>query len=191
VTVGTMEYLTAALAVITGIYAYLTHKIAKASEASVDAIREQSEAMLRPYVTVAPFVRSHTPVIYLRVENTGRTGAENVRLTIDRDFFQFGETDRPEKNLRTMSAFTAPIDSLAPGNEFLFALGQGWVIFGENARPEITPSQFNVTAAYEFRGKKVHEVNRIDLRPYIGSEGERDPVVEELERIRQVMEKKK
>jgi len=190
VTVGMMEYLTAVLAIITAIYAYLTHKIAKASEASVEAIREQSEAMLRPYVTVAPFVRPHTPFLYLRVENTGRTGAENVQLSIDRDFFQFGETDRPEKNLRTISAFTAPIDSLAPGNELLFALGQGWVIFGESARPDITPPQFNVTASYEFRGRKIEEVNRIDLRPYIGSEGERDPVVEELERIRQVMEKK-
>jgi hypothetical protein len=186
-----MEYLTAGLAIITGIYAYLTYKIAKASEASVQAIREQSEAMLRPYVTVSPFVRPHTPFLYLKVENTGRTGAENVHLTIDRDFFQFGEDKRPEKNLRTMSAFTAPIDSLAPGSELLFALGQGWVIFRKDARPEITPSQFNVTAQYEFRGHKVEEVNRIDLRPYMGSEGERDPVVEELERIRQVMEKKK
>lgn len=185
-----MEYLTAGLAIITGIYAHLTHKIAKASEASVQAIREQSEAMLRPYVTVAPFVQAHATLLYLRVENTGRTGAENLRLTIDRDFCQFGETERPEKNLRTMSAFTAPIDSLAPANEFLFALGQGWVISGENARPEITPLQSNVNVNYEFRGRKVEEVNRVDLRPYIGSESERDPVVEELERIRQVMKKK-
>jgi len=191
VTAGTMEYLTAALALITGIYAYLTYKIAKASEASVQALREQSEAMLRPYITVAPFVRPHTPLLYLRVENSGRTGAENVRLTIDRDFYKFGEADRPEKNLRTMSAFTTPIDNFPPGNELLFALGQGWVIFGENARPDITPPQFSVIASYEFRGRNVEEVNRIDLRPYIGSEGERDPLVEELERIRAVMEKHK
>ena len=88
-----------------------------------------------------------------------------------------------------MSAFVAPIDSLAPGNQLIFALGQGWVILGENARPDITPSQFNVTATYQFLGKRIEEINRIDLRPYIGSEGERDPVVEELERIRQAIEK--
>jgi len=189
--VQTIDYLTAILVFVTAIYAYLTHKIAKASDASVQALREQSEAMVRPYVTVAPFVRPHTPFLYVRIVNSGRTGAENVRLTLDRDFFQFGESDRPERNLRTMSAFSAPIDSLPPGNELIFALAQGWVIFGNDARPEITPSQFNITAAYEFRGNKVEEVNRIDLRPYIGSEGERDPVVEELEKIRQVMEKKK
>lgn len=186
-----IDYLTAILVFVTAIYAYLTYKLAIASEASVQAVREQSEALLRPYVTVSPFVRSHTPFLYLRVENSGRTGAENLQLTMDRDFFRFGEADRPEKNLRTMSAFTVPIDSLAPGNQLLFALAQGWVIFGEDARAEITPPQFKVTASYEFRGKKVVEVNQIDLRPYIGSEGERDPLVEELEKIRKVMETKK
>ena len=184
-----IEYLTGILVFITAIYAFLTHRMAKASEASVRAVRDQSEAMLRPYVTVAPFVRPHTPFLYLRVENAGRTAAENLRLTIDRDFFQFGQSDRLGKNLRTMSAFVAPIDSLAPGNQLIFALGQGWVILGENARPDITPSQFNVTATYQFLGKRIEEINRIDLRPYIGSEGERDPVVEELERIRQAIEK--
>jgi len=186
-----IDYLTAILVFVTAIYAYLTHKLAIASEASVEAVREQSEALLRPYVTVSPFVRAHTPFLYLRVENSGRTGAENLQLTMDRDFFQFGEADRPEKNLRRMSAFTVPIDSFAPGNQLIFALAQGWVVFGENTRPEITPPQFNITATYEFRGKRVEELNRIDLRPYIGSEGERDPVVEELEKIRQVMERKK
>ena len=179
-----IECLTAILVIITAIYAYLTHRIAKASEESV-------EAMARPYVTVAPYIRPHTPILYLRIENSGRTGAQNVRLTLDRDFFQFGENDRAEKNLRTRSAFTAPIDTLAPGHQLNFALGQGWVIFGENARPEITPPQFNVTAEYEYRGRNIVEVNRIDLRPYLGSEGERDPMVEELEQIRKEIEKKK
>lgn len=179
-----IECLTAILVIITAIYAYLTHRIAKASEESV-------EAMTRPYVTVAPYIRPHTPILYLRIENSGRTGAENLRLTIDRDFFQFGESDSAEKNLRTRSAFTAPIDTLAPGHQLNFALGQGWVIFGENARPEVAPPQFNVTAEYEYRGRKIIEVNRIDLRPYLGSEGERDPVVEELEQIRKAIEKKK
>lgn len=186
-----IEYLTAILAFITAIYAYLTHRMAKASEASVEAIHNQSEAMLRPYITAAPFIRPNTPFLYLRVKNTGKMGAQNLRLTLDRDFFQFGEKDRAEKNLRTMSAFSTSIDSFPPGAELIFALGQGWVIFGENAQPDVCPTQFNVMATYEFLEKRVAEVNRIDLRPYIGTEGEHDPVVEELERIRKVMEKMK
>jgi len=185
-----LEYLTAILVFVTAIYAYLTQKMAKASEASVQAVRDQSEAMLRPYIGISPFVRPQTTVLYLRVENTGRTAAENVRLTMDRDFFQFGDNKRPGNNLRTKSAFSEPIDGFAPGNKLVFALAQGSVIFGDGYRPENTPHQFNITATYEFSGKPVEEVHRIDLRPYIGSEGERDPLVDELEKIRQIIEKK-
>jgi len=186
-----IEYLTAILVFVTAIYAYLTHKMAKASEASVQAVRDQSEAMLRPYIEVTPYVRPHTTVLYLRVENTGRTGAQNVILTMDRDFYQFGEARSPDHNLRTKAAFTQPIDSLGPGHKLVFALAQGFVIFGDGGSPETTPQQFNITAVYAFGGKKVEETHRIDLRPYIGTEGERDPVVEELEKIRQVMEKQR
>jgi len=186
-----IEYLTAILAFITAIYAYLTHRMAKTSEASVEAIRDQSEAMLRPYIIAAPFIRPHTPFLYLRVKNTGRMGAQNLRLTLDRDFFQFGEKDDADKNLRTRSGFSTPIDNFPPGAELIFALGPGWVLFGESARPDVSPTQFNVTATYEFLGKRIEEVNRVDLRPYVGTEGEHDPVVEELERIRKVMEERK
>lgn len=186
-----IEYLTAILVVITGIYAYLTHRMAKASEASVDAVRAQSEAMLRPYVTVAPFIRPHTPLLYLRITNAGRTGAQNVHLSIDRDFFQFGQKDRPDQNLRAVSAFTTPVDYFAPGAELIFGLGDASVLFEKDAKPEISPVQFKITAAYEFLGKSVEEVTHVDLRAYYGTEGERDPVVEELERIRKVMEQKK
>ena len=185
-----IEILTGVLALITAIYAYLTYRMAKASEASVEAVREQSEAMMRPYVSISPFIRPQALFLYLRIANTGRTGAQKLQLTLDRDFFQWGETDNPEKNLRNRNAFSLPINSLAPGAELLFALGQGWVLFGEKANPVATPVQFNVTATYEFFGKNVEEVNHIDLRPYLGTEGEHDPVVEELERIRKVLEKK-
>ena len=87
-------------------------------------------------------------------------------------------------------AFSFPIDSFPPGSELLFALGQAWVLFAENANSAITPLQFNVTATYEFLEKTVDELTRIDLRPYLRTEGEHDPIVEELEMIRKVLEKK-
>ncbi len=185
-----MEILTGILALITAIYAYLTHRMAKASEASVEAVRQQSEDALRPYISISPFIRPQALFLYLRVANSGRTGARNLRLTLDRDFFQWGEADKPDHNLRNYNAFSLPIDNLAPGAELLFALGQGWVLLGEKSNPHATPVQFNITATYEFYGKTVEETNRIDLRPYLGTEGEHDPLVEELERIRKVLEKK-
>lgn len=184
----TIDLLTAILVFITAIYALLTHRMAKAADASVQAVIAQSEAMMRPYVTISPWVRPVASFFYLRITNTGRTAAEKVHLTIDRDFFQWGNTG-PNDNLRTKTAFSQPIDSLAPGAEMLFALGQSWVVLGEDAKPEVTPPQFSVTATYEYSGRKVTEVSRVDLRPYIGSTNEGNPIVEELERIRKVLEK--
>lgn len=187
----TIEILTGILALITAIYAYLTLRMAKASEASVQAVKQQSEDALRPYISVSPFIRPHALFLYLRVANTGRTGAQNLRLTFDRDFFQWGEANKPDSNLRNKNAFSLPIDSFPPGAELIFALGQGPVLFGEEANPVATTVQFNITATYEFFGKRVEEVNRIDLRPYLGTQIEHDPVVEELEQIRKVLMQKR
>lgn len=52
-----MEILTGILVLVTVIYAYLTQRMAKASEASVDAVRQQSEDALRPYISITPFIR--------------------------------------------------------------------------------------------------------------------------------------
>lgn len=184
-----IDYLTALLVFVTAIYSYLTYKMAKASEASVQAMREQSEAMLRPYVTVSPYVRLHTTMLYLRIENTGKTAAENLRLSMDKDFFQFGEANQASHNLRTKTAFVEPIQSLPPGGKLIFALAQGFILFAPDADQNSVPQQFTVTATYGFGGKEFIETNRIDLRPYIGSEGERDPIVEELEKMRKIAEK--
>ena len=186
-----IEYLTAILAFITAIYAYLTHRMARASEASVEAMHAQNDALTRPYITVTPFVRKHTPLLYLRIENSGRTAAENVRLTLDRDFFQFGEKNKPMKNLRNMSAFQNTIDSMPPSLKLNFVLGQAWVIFGKNADSTATPNRFVVTVKYEYSDKSVEEAHQVDLRPYLKTEVERDPVVEELEKIRKTLEGKK
>ncbi len=185
-----MEILTGILVLVTAIYAYLTYRMAKASETSVEAVKQQSEAMLRPYISISPFIRPHALFLYLRIVNTGRTAAQNLRLTLDQDFFQWGEANNPDKNLRNLNTFSLPIDSFPPGSEILIALGQGWVFFGEKANSAINPTQFSITATYEFFGKKVKEIDGIDLRPYLGTEAEHAPIVEELERIRKVLEKK-
>ncbi len=189
VNMAIVDYLTAILCFITALYSYLTYRMVKASEASVQAMREQSESMLRPYVTVSPYVRPHTTLLYLRIENTGKSAAENLRLSMDKDFFQFGEAKRPDHNLRTKAAFIAPIQSFPPGAKLVFALGQGFVIFAPSADQDRVPQQFSITATYSMGAREFTEVNRIDLRPYIGSEDELEPIVEELERIRKVLTK--
>ncbi|WP_416262347.1 hypothetical protein [Gibbsiella quercinecans] len=173
----TMEILTAILVLITGIYAFLTYKMSKISERSVQIMNDQAESISRPYLVIQPYVRPHTPFLYLKIYNSGKTPALNVRLELDKDFYQFGDSD---KNLKNASVFTSIFDSFAPSQELFFALGQGWVIFGESKNS--LPQQFVITATYNYMDKEVVERNHIDLRPFSQSEGERNPIVEELKK---------
>jgi hypothetical protein len=117
--------------------------MALTSEASVKEMRSQSEAMLRPYITVSPFIRAHTSLLCLRIANAGRNSAQNLKLALDRDFFQFGENQQ-DKNLRYKSAFTTLMDSFPPGSELIFSLCQGWVLFDGGGKPDICPVQFSM-----------------------------------------------
>jgi len=83
-TVG--NYLTAVLIGITAWYAWLTRQ-------TVDAMREQNDRLVRPYVSVR-LIRDRIDYI-LVVENDGRTPAENLRLDIDREFHCLGNSDFP------------------------------------------------------------------------------------------------
>lgn len=182
------ETLTGILVLITGVYAYLTYRMAKMSEASVQEMRQQAEAATRPYIVVTHFVRPHTPLIYMRITNTGKSAALKLKLSIDRNFFQFGE-EQDVRNLKNAPAFNVPLDSFPPGAELVFGLAQSWMLFQGSGKPDICPTQFTITAQYEFSDKAVDEKNFIDLRGYVGSEGERDPLVDELERLRKVVER--
>ena len=80
--------LTTVLVSITGYYAGVTDKTLK-------IMQQQSEAITRPYLTINVFAEPHGVLYYLRIANTGRTGASNVPLTLDRDFYQLGQKHMP------------------------------------------------------------------------------------------------
>lgn len=177
-----IEFLTALLVVITGFYAWVTYRILKANERVVEAMREQSEATYRPYVTVTPYLEPDNPIFYLRIANLGKTAANDLRLAIDRSFFKFGE--RSERNdLASFAVFNQPIDSLPPDSEIVFGLAQGFVVFAEGADPSTCPTTFTVTAAYKFGAKQVEERHVIDLKPYLHADVPQDPVIRKLKAI--------
>ena len=64
---------TTVLVSITGYYAGVTHKTLK-------IMQQQSEAITRPYLTINVFAEPRGVLYYLRIANTGRTGANNVPL---------------------------------------------------------------------------------------------------------------
>ncbi|MBW8311439.1 MAG: hypothetical protein K0M64_05330 [Rhizobium sp.] len=186
---GTMEILTAVLVIVTAIYAYLTHKMASTSQATLQEMREQTWAATRPQVLVEPYVRPATPFLYLRVHNVGRTTANNLSLKLDKEFWQFGER-KDDHALHMKRAFAEKIDALHPGQKLNFALAQGWKIFGNESNEAICPSYFTATASYTHAGRTISEKFPIDLSIYLGSEGEHLPIAEELEKLRKAIEKR-
>lgn len=180
------EILTAILIVITAVYAFLTWRISKANEAVVTTMRLHHEAAFRPYVTVSTFTVPTDLRIYLRIENTGKTAARNVRLSLDRPFHRHARAD---DNLQNYPAFSHPIDCLAPGMRLPFALGTGIDLFGDSAKPELSPLLFNILAQYEWEGSSADETHTIDLRSYLQTNIPRDPLVEEVKRLREAVEK--
>lgn len=177
------EWLTLANVLLTATFAGLTFFILRANRAAVGAMREQMADQNRPFVVVTVQVRIGTSVIQLLVRNVGRSPAQNLRLSLDRDFFQFGEKCEG-RNLAKQSAFSQPIDSLPPMSELLFDLGAGFKIFEGGADPTICPHTFEVAAEYDYGKNKYSEKNHVDLRPYIDASVQHHPVVEELERVR-------
>ena len=182
------EILTAALVLITGFYAWATHKILKANEQVVEVMREQAEAVTRPYVTASTALKPDNPIFYLRISNIGKTAAADLKLSLDRPFYKFAEKNK-EKNLGGYSAFNNVITSFPPGAEIVFSLAQSFVIFGDKADGDVVPSSFTVTAEYSYGGKRVKEVNPIDMRPYLGTSIPQDPYVRKLKAINESIEK--
>lgn len=183
-----IEILTAGLVLITGFYAWATYKILRANERVVEVMHEQAEAMTRPYIAISPILEPDNPIFYLRISNTGKTPANNLKLSMDKAFYKFGEK-KEENNLADHPAFKQVITSFPPGAEIVFSLAQSFVIFGKEASSKVVPTSFTVTAVYSYEGKQIKEVNIIDLNPYLGASIPQDPYVRKLKAINESIEK--
>ncbi|MGA7561621.1 MAG: hypothetical protein WBW55_00245 [Desulfobaccales bacterium] len=182
-----LEVLTGILVIITGSYAWATYKILRANEKVVEEMKEQSEAIMRPYIRIAPYVVPGTPLLGIRIANTGQSPAQNLTLRMNKDFYKFGE-HQDGKNIARFKAFCETIDMFSAGAELIFDLAQGFKIFAEDADPNLMPRLFTITATYQFFGKKVIENNIIDLNPFEGSTQPRDLLLSELGNIRNSIE---
>lgn len=160
--------------------AIVTYKTVQANRAAVEVMRAQLESSTRPYILVAPVVRSMSTFVQLRIANTGASSARNLRLSMDKDYY-FNAEQSAANNLKTFTVFTHPIAEFAPQAELLFHLGVGHRIL----RSELSPLQFTVTATYEYAGRTVIESTVVDLQPFVRSGKPIDPVAERLEGIQE------
>jgi hypothetical protein len=183
------DQLTAALVVITGIYAALTYGIMRANRQTVAAMSAQTEALSRPYVSICPFTLPQNAIVFLRISNNGRTPAQNVRFELDRPYYRFGKADESE-DLRNLSVFSEPISSIGPGAEFIFALAMAPILYGAQNDVNRTPLTFRITASYGFFEKVVVEVTEVDLRPFRGMHMSFDPIVHELSGIKDAIKER-
>lgn len=183
----TTEFLTAALVLITGFYAFITFRILRANEKVVDVMREQALATSRPYIIVIPFLELDNPIFYIRITNTGKTAATDLRLTINKSFQQFGNLGEAH-DLSTYVAFNQTINSFPPGAEIIFPLAQGAKVFSQGEEQSELPRTFSIIAEYDFANQHVAETNQIDLRPYLKAGIPQDAYVRKLESIRKSLE---
>lgn len=171
-----IELLTAALVLITGFYAWVTFRILRANEAAVAAVRDQSERMSRPYISVSTFVYTGSIDLFLRISNLGQSSAEGLRLSLDRQL-----PLRLSKDLREFWAFQNEIPSFPPGAELLFSLGASDDYFRELPEgEERPPSTFAIRAEYSGGSRRYVETSTIDLRQYLYTAVPRDPIADEL-----------
>jgi hypothetical protein len=183
----TTDWLTLSLVLITAFYAWATFRILRANEGVVGAMREQTEAQLRPYVVAWAGTRIGTTLLVLEIQNTGKSPAVDVRLQIDKPFHFNGENG--SENLATLPAFTQPIEALAPGARLQFILGVGHTLFSPEIDETISPKVFSVHADYRFSEKRYSEYHTIDLRPLLHTTPIHDPVADEIKSLRESLEK--
>lgn len=182
------DWFTLTLVLVTAFYAYATFKILRANEAMVKTMRDQQNAAMRPYIIISVNVRMGTQLLYLSIKNVGMTAAIDLRLSMDKNFYQLGEK-REERNIANSVAFSQTINSLPPDGQFLFLLGNGTTLYSESNSEGLSPLLFTITANYRSITDSYTETSVVDLRPYINTDAPYDPVVEELRSLRQEVTK--
>lgn len=139
-------------------------KQAASMAAQVQALHEQNDSLNRPYVVVRPFTEDGS-WYNLFIENKGRTSAQNLILSIDRDFY----VDNIDSyNLADMYVFQKPIDTLPPNGSITLLLGFGSQIFGDGPDRSRVPLVFQVTARYTYGERTVEETSTVDLQMFGG-----------------------
>lgn len=186
---GLSAWATVILVVVTSFYAWATYQILIANKKLVSAMDQQTDAFYRPYITARAEIKSSAKLFQLVVENTGKLAAQKLSLELDRDFYSFGKKEEMW-NIRNLNAFHRVIESFPPGAKLRFDLAQSPSIFGEGSDAKLTPAVFNIKAKFSYLGKSVEETIAIDMQPFFWVVLDPpDPLISELERIRQAVEK--
>lgn len=182
------DWLILALVAITAFYAWISIRILRANQAMISAMKHQQNETMRPHIQASVSVRPGTQLLYLSIKNVGKTAAYDLALTLDKNFYPPGKKGE-ESNLAENTAFSQILDCLPPDGQLLFLLGNGSALSNRQNSNELSPLQFQVTAEYYADTELISETTPVDLRPYLDTTVLPEPIVEELEKLRQVFMK--
>ncbi|WP_206452947.1 hypothetical protein [Aurantimonas marina] len=174
------------LLLVTGVYVFLTWKISQANTRLLEETQRAFKEDRAPYI-VARVAISQSVLVSLRIENLGRSPAVNLTLSLDRDFYRFGEY-REDNNIRNFHAFQHEIPQFSPGEHFNFILSQGFNLENFRESLNLTPKILKLTAVYQFDGSQRVSRHVIDLNPYMNNSFQKS-AAEKLGDIEGVMKK--
>lgn len=164
-----------------------TARIAKANRRLVATVEAQARHADRPIVVVRPMIDPVTMIIFLKIANIGRSPAENLELSMNKPFHQFGDRQR-NRNVAGFHAFDNILPSFPPGQELSFHLGTGANLFGERRDEDATPPLFKVAAKYLYDGSLIEEETTLDLRQLYMNATMPIPLRQELENINRTLQ---
>jgi hypothetical protein len=147
----------------------------------VEQMKAQYDAFIWPIITISIVIRQHS-VVCLKVRNTGPSSAKRVKLTLDRDFYQFAHRG-DENNLRNFDLFKKEIPSLSPGEEIFVFLAQGFELNKEIDGKVLTPYEFTIAARFYYGNKSTQTSHEVDLRPYLRTLQDSGELIDPLKKI--------
>lgn len=177
-----IDILTAALVLITAFYAWATFKILKANQNVVREMQASTVAFLRPYIMITPMVRAGESMMFLRIQNAGRSPAQHVRLTIDKGFYRFDKSEEKD-NISTYPIFQSEIIGLPSGFSMDIDLGRGIDLFGEKSSNQLRPLQFSIKCQYKYGDLQFDERIDIDLQVLKHAAVSTDTIVTSIQNI--------
>jgi len=173
-----IEFLTAVLVFITALYAFITYKILKANQESVQSMKLQYISFIRPYIVTEIYINMDA-YFYLKIKNTGKSNAENLELNIDKPFYTLARK-RPEENIANRYEFNNVLKSFPPKSELVMQLAHGTQLYSDKYDENLTPLQFKIRVRYNYGNEKFVEELNIDLKQYENMILLREPIAEEI-----------
>jgi hypothetical protein len=141
------------LIAITGVYAYLTHRLVRAAE-------EQAWEANRAHVIAKISTNQGGQLLLLHFENIGKAAAKNLSVKLDKPVHKrLGSKD----DLREMPFIKSGLSYFPPGTPVKYSIAASHQWLGETVDRSLHPKNFVVELEYSTLGRLVNESVKIDV----------------------------